>query len=97
MRGARPDWSRASLIFGGAESRVSRVRPDPTAWGKMANPLEFLAQVRAEGAKVTWPTRRETMITTALVLVMVVIASIFFVAVDSALRFIVSLLLTFVH
>ena len=63
----------------------------------MTNPLEFLAQVRAEGAKVTWPTRRETMITTGLVIVMVVIASIFFVAVDSALRVIVTFLLSLVH
>ena len=63
----------------------------------MANPFEFLAQVRAEGSKVTWPTRRETLITTALVLAMVVIASIFFVAVDSALRYVVTLLLSLTH
>ncbi len=63
----------------------------------MANPLEFLAQVRAEGAKVTWPTRRETMITTALVLVMVCIASVFFVTVDWALRLVVTLLLSLTH
>ena len=35
------------------------------------NPFEFLQQVRAEGAKVTWPTRKETMITTVMVFVMV--------------------------
>ncbi len=52
----------------------------------MANPFEFLQQVRAEGAKVTWPTRRETMITTGLVILMVVVASIFFVAVDQSIR-----------
>ena len=46
------------------------------------NPAEFLQQVRAEGAKVTWPTRKETMITTAMVFVMVVLASLFFMAVD---------------
>ncbi len=63
----------------------------------MVNPLEFLAQVRAEGAKVTWPTRRETLITTGLVLAMVVIASIFFVSVDWALRFIVTTLLSLTH
>lgn len=63
----------------------------------MVNPLEFLAQVRAEGSKVTWPTRRETLITTALVLLMVVIASIFFVTVDWALRFIVTFLLSMTH
>ena len=63
----------------------------------MVNPLEFLAQVRAEGSKVTWPTRRETLITTGLVLAMVVIASIFFVAVDWLLREIVTRLLALTH
>jgi preprotein translocase subunit SecE len=55
----------------------------------MANPFEFIQQVRAEGAKVVWPTRRETMITTGLVLLMVVLASLFFVAVDEILHFLV--------
>ena len=63
----------------------------------MANPMEYLAQVRAEAKKVTWPTRRETLITTALVLVMVVLASIFFVAVDQALRLIVTYVLSLAH
>jgi preprotein translocase subunit SecE len=53
----------------------------------MANPFEFIQQVRAEGAKVVWPTRRETLITTGLVLLMVVFASLFFVAVDEILHF----------
>jgi preprotein translocase subunit SecE len=60
----------------------------------MANPLEFLQEVRAEGAKVTWPTRRETLITTGLVLFMVLLASLFFVAVDWALRLIVTAILS---
>ena len=63
----------------------------------MANPLEFLNQVRAEASKVTWPTRRETAITTALVLVMVVLASIFFVTVDQGLRLLVTFLLSLAH
>lgn len=61
----------------------------------MANPLEFLQEVRNEANKVTWPSRRETMITTGLVLLMVLVASIFFVAVDQSInlivRFIISL------
>jgi preprotein translocase subunit SecE len=56
----------------------------------MTNPLEFLQEVRAEGAKVTWPTRRETLITTGLVLFMVLLASLFFVMVDWVLRLIVT-------
>ena len=59
----------------------------------MANPFEFLQAVRAEAAKITWPTRRETLITTALVFVMVVIASLFFLAVDAILQMIVRLVL----
>lgn len=59
----------------------------------MANPFQFLQEVRAEAKKVTWPSRRETMITTGLVVLMVLAASLFFVVVDSALRFIVGLLL----
>jgi len=55
----------------------------------MVNPFEFLQQVRAEGEKVTWPSRRETMITTGLVLLMVFLASLFFVAVDEILHFVV--------
>ncbi|MFM8746184.1 MAG: preprotein translocase subunit SecE [Aestuariivirga sp.] len=50
------------------------------------NPFEFLQQVREEGAKVTWPTRRETMISTLMVFIMVAIASLFFLAVDAVLH-----------
>ena len=57
------------------------------------NPFEYLQQVRAEGAKVTWPTRKETMVTTAMVFVMVVLASVFFLVVDQVMRFGVSLIL----
>ena len=61
----------------------------------MTNPFEFIQQVRAEAAKVVWPTRRETMITTGLVLLLVVFASLFFVTVDTILREVVALLLGF--
>lgn len=57
-------------------------------------PVEFFQQVRAETAKVSWPSRRETLITTAMVFVMVFLASIFFLVVDLVIRFGVSNLLT---
>ena len=57
------------------------------------NPFEFFQQVRTEVSKVTWPTRRETGITTVMVFIMVVVASLFFLAVDQALRLGVGLLL----
>lgn len=49
------------------------------------NPLEFVQQVRREAAKVTWPSRRETMITTIMVFIFVAIASVFFLLVDQLL------------
>jgi preprotein translocase subunit SecE len=59
------------------------------------NPFQFLQEVRAEGTKVTWPSRKETMITTAMVFVMAVLASLFFLLADwvlgSAVRLILGL------
>jgi preprotein translocase subunit SecE len=48
-------------------------------------PAEFFRQVRQETSKVTWPTRKETTITTAMVFVMVTIAALFFLVVDQAI------------
>jgi preprotein translocase subunit SecE len=59
----------------------------------MANPFEFIQQVRAEASKVIWPTRRETLITTGMVLLMVLFACLFFVTVDEVLRYIVGFVL----
>ncbi len=49
------------------------------------NPFEFIQQVRSETSKVTWPTRRETMITTIMVLIMVFLAAVFFFLADQVL------------
>lgn len=57
------------------------------------NPMEFVDQVRSETAKVTWPTRKETIITTIMVLVMVFFASLFFLAADTVLSWIVGAVL----
>ena len=57
------------------------------------NPGEFIQQVRSEGSKVTWPSRKETLITTAMVFVMVLFCSLFFLAVDYILAQGVNLLL----
>jgi preprotein translocase subunit SecE len=57
------------------------------------SPFKFLQEVRAEGQKVTWPTRKETTITTIMVFVMVIIASLFFLAADQIMRVAVSFLL----
>jgi preprotein translocase subunit SecE len=59
----------------------------------MANPFKFLQEVRAEASKVTWPTRRETMITTVMVFIMVAVSSVFFLAADQIIRLIVTFIL----
>ncbi len=59
----------------------------------MVNPFQFMQEVRSETSKVSWPTRRETLITSGLVILMVLFASLFFVVVDWGLRFGVGLLL----
>lgn len=60
---------------------------------KSSNPARFVQEVRSEASKVTWPTRRETLVTTLMVFVMVVIVSIFFLGVDQVLGFLVQTLL----
>jgi preprotein translocase subunit SecE len=57
------------------------------------NPVEFLRQVRAESAKIVWPSRRETVMTAIMVVIMTSLLAAFFFAVDSAFRVIVEQLL----
>ena len=59
----------------------------------MANPFQLMQDVRAEANKVTWPARRETLITTGLVIAMVVFAAIFFTAVDQIVHLAVGVIL----
>ena len=60
------------------------------------NPIQFVQQVRAEVAKVVWPTRRETALTTVMVFIMAALAAAFFFLVDLAIRTGLQLLLGFV-
>ncbi len=57
------------------------------------SPIEFFRQVRQETAKVTWPSRKETLITTAMVFVMGLVAALFFFVIDTILRYGVQLIL----
>ncbi|TNC62283.1 preprotein translocase subunit SecE [Rubellimicrobium roseum] len=52
----------------------------------MANPVEFVNQTRAEVGKVVWPTRREVVLTTAMVLALAALAAVFFSLVDLLIR-----------
>jgi preprotein translocase subunit SecE len=57
------------------------------------SPFKFLQEVRAEVQKVTWPTRKETTVTTIMVFVMVLLASLFFLLADQLMRVAVSFIL----
>jgi preprotein translocase subunit SecE len=59
------------------------------------NPFVFLQQVRQETAKVTWPTRRETLISSIMVVIFAIIASIFFLAADQLIAWLISLVYNF--
>jgi preprotein translocase subunit SecE len=57
------------------------------------NPFEFVQEVRQEVSKVTWPTWKEVWITTLMVLVMVTLASVFFLITDQTLGHLVNMVL----
>ncbi|MAI44673.1 MAG: preprotein translocase subunit SecE [Hyphomicrobiaceae bacterium TMED74] len=57
------------------------------------NPFEFAQEVRQETSKVTWPTRKETTVTTIAVVIMVVLSALFFMLADQLLGYLVSLIL----
>jgi len=57
------------------------------------SPGQYVREVRQEISKVTWPTRKETVVTTIAVLIMVTLAAIFFLIIDQILAWLVSLIL----
>ncbi|GGA55535.1 protein translocase subunit SecE [Nitratireductor aestuarii] len=60
---------------------------------KTTNPFTFLQQVRSETAKVTWPSRRETAISTVMVLIFAAMAALFFFAADQLMSWVINLIL----
>ena len=56
-------------------------------------PLRFLKEVKQEGNKIIWPTKKETLITTAMVFVMVIIFSLFFLLVDNIISWLIKSIL----
>jgi preprotein translocase subunit SecE len=58
---------------------------------KRVGPFTFLKQVQQEGRKVTWTTRKETIWATTMVVIMVIVASIFFYLTDVVVSFLVKL------
>jgi preprotein translocase subunit SecE len=77
--GAKPQMAAAS-----AASTVTVDAPAPKV---RTSPAQFFSQVRAEARKIVWPSRKETWITSVMVFIMVIIASIFFWIVDTGLGF----------
>jgi len=59
----------------------------------MKNPLKFVQEVKQEAFKVTWPTSKETLQGTLMVVAMAIIASLFFLLLDQVLKFLLELLL----
>ncbi len=59
------------------------------------NLAKFVREVRQEGNKVTWPTRKETMVSTGMVLVFVTIAAVFFILVDGLVNVVIRTILGF--
>jgi preprotein translocase subunit SecE len=57
------------------------------------NLFQFLQEVRAETQKVTWPTRKEVMVTTGMVFVLVIVAAIFFTLADQVIRLLLTTIL----
>lgn len=59
----------------------------------MANPAQFIREVRQEMQKVTWPTRRETTISTMMVILLAAVAATFFLSVDWVIGTVVRMIL----
>ena len=57
------------------------------------SPFKFLQEVRTEADKITWPSRREVLITTAMVFVVSAVASIFFLLADQVIRVMITFVL----
>lgn len=57
------------------------------------NPFQFIQEVRQETAKVTWPTWKETWITSVMVVLMVIMAAIFFMFADQLLGYLINIIL----
>ncbi len=60
---------------------------------RMKNPVEFLREVRQEGARITWPGRRETLSWALMIFIFVAISAVFFLVVDKIIAAVVKLLL----
>ena len=79
-KGRRPQTAQPALAG-------QTVAAETAAPKKRTSIPQFASQVRAEGRKIVWPSRKETWITSVMVLIMVAIAAVFFFVVDTGLAF----------
>jgi preprotein translocase subunit SecE len=90
--------SRAAFLFATRPAKSPRKGSRDGRNGTiMENPFNFLQEVRVESRKVTWPTRRETLVTTGVVILMVFATALFFLSVDQIIRLLVGLILGLGH
>ena len=81
----------AAMAPAGAGATTAAVAP--AAPKKRTSPAQFAREVRAEARKITWTSRKETWITSVMVFIMVVLASLFFTAVDGGIGLAINQLL----
>ncbi|PWE16568.1 preprotein translocase subunit SecE [Marinicauda salina] len=90
---ARQGKTRQPARTGASGKGGADAAPSAPARKKTTNPFKFLGEVRQEGRKVTWTSRRETIISTIMVVVMAAFAALFFFVADTAISFVINLLL----
>ena len=91
---AQKGKTRQPAKSGSGASGSSSGQASAPARKKTTNPFKFLSEVRQEGRKVTWTSRRETIISTIMVVIVAIIAAIFFFAVDSFFSFVINQILS---
>ncbi len=88
--------ARTATVMGGSSALAPSAPKKKTSLADTVRGIpKFAREVRAEARKITWTSRRETWITTVMVAIMVVLAAIFFFAVDAAISFLLTQILKF--
>ena len=91
---AKSRFTRGRAQANAGQSAGQTVSVDAPAVAKpRVSPMQFFSQVRAEGRKITWPSRKETWITSVMVFIMVALAAVFFWIVDFSLSWLLGIVL----
>lgn len=88
--------NKRSKAKSGQTQREAPIQPvQPSAMAPKVGPVKYVGQVRQEARKVVWPTRRETIVTTILVMIMTVLMGAFFFLTDTIISTIVNFIIGF--